>query len=459
MQTLQTIYIIMLAFATRPTYSFTAAWRSTTTKPTIRYCRQVSSCRQRTTRPLQMIYSSQRILPLQRPPDPSSFNNNNTTTNNNTTDNELTYVQTQSLRLQNWLQTKSSILVLTGAGMSTESGIPDYRGSNGSYFKGHKPIIHHDFMSNESSRKRYWARSLVGYSPFSNARPNIGHEALARMEELGLIGVCLDTNNDNHTTAGMFECLSDSCYGPATATRINGGVSVRGESKQQQQRRLSIITQNVDILHSKGGSKHVLHLHGRGDIVRCMNCGITRDRKEYHDLLYESNKEWMEAAKAGMDSEENDDNKKKALRPDGDADWYQESYDGMTLPPCPHCGIVHGNNNATYENNGEQQQQQSFFKTDVVFFGDSVPRHRFDIAYAAIDAADGVLCIGTSLAVHSAYRLAKRAIDRGTEVAILNVGETRIESEGLDSSSGLVTKIESPIGETLAELVKRCDSC
>ena len=69
-------------------------------------------------------------------------------------------------------------------------------------------------------------------------------------------------------------------------------------------------------------------------------------------------------------------------------------------------------------------------------------------------AADGILCIGTSLAVHSAYRLAKRALDKGTEVAILNVGETRIESEGLDSSTGLVTKIESPIGDTLAEVVK-----
>jgi NAD-dependent deacetylase sirtuin 4 len=69
-----------------------------------------------------------------------------------------------------------------------------------------------------------------------------------------------------------------------------------------------------------------------------------------------------------------------------------------------------------------------------------------------------VLCIGTSLAVHSAYRLVKRAIDKGTEVAILNVGETRIESEGLNRSTGLVCKIESPICETLAELVKRYDS-
>jgi NAD-dependent deacetylase sirtuin 4 len=438
-----------------------------------------------------MIYSSQRILPLKRPPDPSSFNdinsnnnNNNstdTTDNNTTPKNELTYVQTQSLRLQNWLQTKHSILVITGAGMSTASGIPDYRGANGSYFTGHKPIIHHDFMRNESSRKRYWARSLVGYSPFSDARPNVGHLALARMEELGLIGVCLEKNkknNKNDDAAGggggdrvvledeLFERLSDSCYGPAmiTATTTTTGSSSI-DNNGQRRRLLSIITQNVDILHSKGGAKHVLHLHGRGDIVRCMNCGITRDRKEYHDLLYKFNKEWMEeatATTAGMDNDEKDYSDKKEkeeaalLRPDGDADWYQESYDRMILPPCPHCGTAHDNNTTQEEKNGEQLQ--SFYKTDVVFFGDSVPRHRFHIAYAAVDAADGVLCIGTSLAVHSAYRLAKRAIDKGTEVAILNVGETRIESEGLDRSTGLVTKIESPICETLAELVKRYDS-
>lgn len=412
-------------------------------------------------------YSSQRILPLHRPPDPSSFNKSNSTTDNN---NELNYVQTQSSRLQNWFQSKQSILVITGAGMSTESGIPDYRGSNGSYFRGHKPIIHHDFMSNESSRKRYWARSLVGYSPFRMARPNVGHLALAQMEELGLIGVCLE-NNSAVIDEGWFEALGDGCYGPAansiTTTSSSSSIKMNGGSQQQRQK-LSIITQNVDILHSKGGSKHVLHLHGRGDVVRCMNCGVTRDRSEYHDHLSETNKEWMEAATAnntaaaaaaGMDSENkaSDDDTKAAalLRPDGDADWYQESYDGMTLPPCPHCGIAHQDNNNNNDSNAKNGEQQSFYKTDVVFFGDSVPRHRFDIAYAAIDAADGVLCIGTSLAVHSAYRLAKRALDRGTEVAILNVGETRIESEGLDSSTGLVTKIESPIGETLVELVKR----
>ena len=95
----------------------------------------------------------------------------------------------------------------------------------------------------------------------------------------------------------------------------------------------------------------------------------------------------------------------------------------------------------------------------MVFFGDSVPRHRFDISNAAVDASDGVLCVGTSLAVHSAYRLAKRAVENGTPVAILNVGETRVEREGLGvGRPGLVTKVESPIGETLAEVVRLFES-
>jgi hypothetical protein len=135
--------------------------------------------------------------------------------------------------------------------MSTASGIPDYRGANGSYFTGHhKPIIHNDFMRNESSRKRYWARSLVGYSPFTDARPNVGHLALARMEELGLIGVCLEKKkrkNKNDAAAGggrvvledeLFERLSDSCYGPAIITATTTGSSSIHNNGQQRRLKL-----------------------------------------------------------------------------------------------------------------------------------------------------------------------------------------------------------------------------
>jgi len=226
------------------------------------------------------IYSSQRILPLERPPDPYSFSSDENTNNKDLDGERNGYVKNQAQTLHDWMKRKQSIVCVTGAGMSTESGIPDYRGNRGSYFRGHKPIIHHEFMNSEKQRQRYWARSLVGYSPFANAQPNVGHEALAKLEEKGIIGVKLEECNE-------FDLLGDSCFGEKENNV---------ESRSTSTRMISIITQNVDTLHSKAGIKHCLHLHGRGDLVRCMNCGHTRDRKEYHDRLMEWNQDWLEEA-------------------------------------------------------------------------------------------------------------------------------------------------------------------
>jgi NAD-dependent deacetylase sirtuin 4 len=217
---------------------------------------------------------------------------------------------------------------------------------------------------------------------------------LASLEEKGLIGVNITIDNNLHV--------------------------------------ISTITQNVDILHSKGGMKHVLHLHGKGNIVRCMKCGNTRDRTLYHDELSELNQKWIKRISERPPNDSDD----SRLRPDGDAELSINSYDEFRLPGCQSCG------------------DSGIIKTDVVFFGDSIPRHQVDLANAAVDAADGLLCIGTSLAVHSAFRLAKRAVQRGVPVAVLNVGHTRAEKEELD-----ITKIESPIGETLQELVGIIEKC
>ena len=103
------------------------------------------------------------------------------------------------------------VLALTGAGISTESKIPDYRSPDGSYSKGHKPILHTEFMDDVYKRKRYWARSIVGFKWFDSAEPNIGHRALRYLEQKNIIS--------------------------------------------------DIITQNVDSLHFKAGSKSALELH------------------------------------------------------------------------------------------------------------------------------------------------------------------------------------------------------
>lgn len=122
-------------------------------------------------------------------------------------------------QLVEFVRTRSNLIAITGAGISTSSGIPDYRGPNGSYRRGHKPMLHSEFMTSERNRKRYWARSMVGFVDFNSAKPNDAHMSLAQLESSSVL---------KH-----------------------------------------IITQNVDRLHSKAGSQSVTDIHGRIDRVRC----------------------------------------------------------------------------------------------------------------------------------------------------------------------------------------------
>lgn len=129
-----------------------------------------------------------------------------------------------------------SVLVLTGAGISTDSGIPDYRGA-GRTVK--HPMTYDSFMSSEQARIRYWARSFVGWSRISEAKPNRGHLALAAAEKTGKV--------------------------------------------------LQVVTQNVDALHQAAGSRNVIDLHGRLDRVRCMGCGQIISRNEMDGILTKLN--------------------------------------------------------------------------------------------------------------------------------------------------------------------------
>ncbi|MFD6244907.1 NAD-dependent protein deacetylase [Streptomyces roseolus] len=168
------------------------------------------------------------------------------------------------------------VLVLSGAGISTESGIPDYRGEGGSLSR-HTPMTYQDFTGDARARRRYWARSHLGWRTFGRARPNDGHRAVAAFGRAGLLG---------------------------------GGV----------------ITQNVDGLHQAAGSEGVVELHGGLDRVVCLDCGDTSPRRELARRLEEAN--------PGFDPVP------AAINPDGDADLTDEQVAGFRVMPCAVCGGV-----------------------------------------------------------------------------------------------------------------------
>ncbi len=234
------------------------------------------------------------------------------------------------------------VVALTGAGCSTESGIPDYRGLD-TPPRARPPMQHREFVDKPDARRRYWARSVLGWPRLAAAEPNAGHRALARLEAAGAIA--------------------------------------------------GVITQNVDGLHGRAGSREVVELHGALARVRCLACGHVIARDELQRRLLALNPAWPERART------------VAIAPDGDADLSDELVAGFEVAACDACeGVV---------------------MPDVVFFGGSVPRPTLDAAWALFDRAETLLVVGSSLAVFSGYRFVRRAAERGVPVAIVNRGPTR----------------------------------
>jgi NAD-dependent SIR2 family protein deacetylase len=147
--------------------------------------------------------------------------------------------------LASFLDDAGSLVILTGAGVSTSSGIPDYRDRNGEW-KQSQPIQYGDFVRSAAARQRYWSRSYIGWSYFSKAAPNPAHDALARLESGGKV----DT----------------------------------------------VITQNVDELHAHAGSRKVIDLHGKLSKVRCLDCGKVIDRSDFQEALAAANPDWHASA-------------------------------------------------------------------------------------------------------------------------------------------------------------------
>ncbi|GAB3577472.1 NAD-dependent protein deacetylase [Amycolatopsis endophytica] len=167
------------------------------------------------------------------------------------------------------------VVVLSGAGLSTESGIPDYRGASGS-LRRHTPMTYQEFVGAEHARRRYWARSHLGWRTIARAHPNDGHRAVATLRAAGLVD--------------------------------------------------GVITQNVDGLHHAAGTADAIELHGSLDRVVCLSCRGTSPREELDHRL--------RAANPGFSATTT------RVNPDGDADLADADVRGFRVVPCPYCDGV-----------------------------------------------------------------------------------------------------------------------
>jgi NAD-dependent SIR2 family protein deacetylase len=219
------------------------------------------------------------------------------------------------------------LVVLTGAGCSTDSGIPDYRGPGS---PSRAPMTYQEFVSGTRAQQRYWGRSHLGWARMLRAEPNPGHRALARIDPQLLI------------------------------------------------------TQNVDGLHERAGSRRMVALHGRIAEVVCLSCRAVSARSALHDRLNELNPGFAERHRAAD------------VRPDGDVDL--DDTGDFVLAGCSECGGA--------------------LKPHVVFFGENVP-------VARVETGGALLVAGSSLTVMSGLRFVRRAAKAGTPVVIVNRGGTR----------------------------------
>ena len=250
--------------------------------------------------------------------------------------------------------------VLTGAGLSTDSGIPDYRGKGAPV---RTPMNYQTFIDDPRARVRYWAGSHLGWRRFRAAEPNLGHRSLVALEAGGVIS--------------------------------------------------GVITQNVDGLHTRAGSRHVVDLHGSMDLVVCLSCGQAFDRESIAARLEADNPSLLRPDSA-------------RLAPDGDADVADLT--GFVIPACTVCG--------------------GMLKPNVVFFGELVPTVKFVEATALVAGAQALIIAGSSLAVNSGIRLLEQARRRKLPIIVINRGVTKGDARAL-------VKLEAGTSEVLSGLAQR----
>jgi NAD-dependent SIR2 family protein deacetylase len=261
--------------------------------------------------------------------------------------------------------------VLTGAGISTDSGIPDYRGPDS---PASNPMTIRQFTSDPVFRQRYWARNHVGWRHMDATLPNAGHRALAALQNAGVV--------------------------------------------------TGVITQNVDLLHTKAGSANVLNLHGSYAQVICLSCGHTISRAALAERLEALNPGFIERAAAvgGL-----------AVAPDADAIVADTA--SFRYLDCPRCA--------------------GMLKPDIVYFGESVPKEVVERAYSLVDEAEALLVAGSSLTVFSGYRFVRHAAARGIPVAIVNRGRTRGDELATVKVDGGCSELLTLVVNELAPVASR----
>lgn len=183
--------------------------------------------------------------------------------------------------LADYLKKYSRTVVVTGAGVSTSSGIPDYRGPQGSYKRGHKPMVHSDFMGSIRSRQRYWARSMLGWKTFSQASPNKAHTALAQLEQIGFINTIITQNVDRCDNVYILFTEKSTLTLPTLIRHL----ICHSESLVSLLMIIILTVFFISRLHQKAGSLHVIDLHGRNDRVACQACGCELSRRIFQQQV------------------------------------------------------------------------------------------------------------------------------------------------------------------------------
>ena len=317
-------------------------------------------------------------------------------------------------------------VVLSGAGISVASGLADYRGSNGTYTlnKTYRPIYFHEFCTSHEARKRYWARSYLGWTNLHRSRPNPAHYAVGRLGEMGVVN--------------------------------------------------AVVTQNVDSFHPVAHPRlSTFELHGYLRTTVCLTCRTEYDRDRFQTDLSALNPQWhaflAEMLRSGALTTE-DPSKRHRLglktNPDGDVDVPGVEYGTFRYPACPKClsnpKLAAEGKRVEVDSDGAwaEKSNAGILKPAVIMFGESIPNSVKLAVQSAVDDASRILVLGSSLATYSAWRLVKRAKEQGKPIAAVNLGGVRGEENffadvPVNTNGADGVRCSLPLEDALPALVDR----